>query len=88
MSYHPLTNGQTKIVKKWVEGYLHNYVVVYQKAWIRWLYLGEYCYNTNYHMSTGMTPFKALYGYGVISSIDLVFDNSNVPKDHKWLQES
>jgi hypothetical protein len=26
-SYHPQTNGKTKIVKKWIEGYLRNYVV-------------------------------------------------------------
>jgi hypothetical protein len=25
-SYHPQTDGQTKIVNKWVEGYLRNYV--------------------------------------------------------------
>ena len=25
-SYHPQTNGQTKIVNKWVEGYLRNYI--------------------------------------------------------------
>jgi predicted amidohydrolase len=25
-SYHPQSDGQTKIVNKWVEGYLRNYV--------------------------------------------------------------
>jgi hypothetical protein len=25
-SYHPHTDGQTEIVKKWVEGYLRNYI--------------------------------------------------------------
>lgn len=25
-SYHPQTDGQTKIVNKWIEGYLRNYV--------------------------------------------------------------
>lgn len=24
--YHPQTNGQTNIVNKWIEGYLHKYV--------------------------------------------------------------
>lgn len=50
-SYHLQTDGQTEIVNKWVEGYLRNYVAGQQKAWLRWIYLCEYCYNTTYHMS-------------------------------------
>jgi hypothetical protein len=38
-SYHPQTDGQTKIVNKWLEGYLRNYVSGQQKAWIKWLHL-------------------------------------------------
>jgi hypothetical protein len=38
-NYHPQTDGQTKIVNKWVEGYLRNYVSGQQKAWVRWLLL-------------------------------------------------
>lgn len=87
-SYHPQTDGQTEIVNKWIEGYLRNYVAGNQKAWVRWLYLGEYCYNTTFHMSIGMSPFKALYGYDVLSFLDLAFDQSNVPRTHDWLQES
>ena len=61
-SYHPQTDGQTKIVNKWLEGYLHNYVSGQQRAWLKWLHLGEYCYNTSHHISIGMSPFYALYG--------------------------
>ena len=66
-SYHPQTNGKTKIVNKWIEGYLRNYVTGKQNSWIKWLYLGEYCYNNTHHMSIGMSPFKALYGYATTS---------------------
>jgi transposase InsO family protein len=55
-SYHTQTEGQTKIVNKWVEGYLRKYVAGQQKAWTRWLHLGEYFYNTTQHMSIGMSP--------------------------------
>jgi hypothetical protein len=34
-SYHPQTDSQIEIVNKWVEGYLRNYVVGQQKAWVR-----------------------------------------------------
>lgn len=50
-SYHPQTDSQTKIVNKWLEGYLRNYVSGQHKAWVRWLHLGEYCYNNTYHMT-------------------------------------
>lgn len=71
-SYHPQTDGQTEIVNKWVEGYLRNYIAGQQKAWVKWIYLCEYCYNSTYHMSIQMSPFMALYGYEVPSFMDLL----------------
>ena len=34
-----------------------------QKKWLQWLHLAEWWYNTTYHTSTKMTPFKTLYSY-------------------------
>lgn len=79
MSYHPQTDGQTEIVNKWLEGYLRNYVLEQHKAWVRWLHMGEYCYNSTYHMSFKMSPFMALYGYEAPNFADLVFGDSRVP---------
>ena len=76
------------MVNKWIEGYLKNYVTGQQKAWIRWLHLGEYCYNTTYHMSIGMPPFRALYGYNATSFMDIAFGDSRDPKAKDWIQES
>ena len=56
--YHPQTNGKIERVNKWLEGYLRNYVGEQQKAWTKWLHLGEFCYNTTFHMSIGMSPFR------------------------------
>jgi hypothetical protein len=78
-NYHPRTDGQTEIVNKWVEGYLRNYVAGQQKAWARWLHLGEYCYNTTQHMSIGMSPFRALYGYDPLSFGEIAFGDSREP---------
>jgi hypothetical protein len=75
-------------VKKWLDGYLRNYVWGQQKAWIKWMHLGEHCYNTTYHMSIGMTPFKALYGYDVATFVDQAFGDSRAPKAKDWVQES
>jgi hypothetical protein len=87
-SYHPQTDGQTEIVNKWVEGYLKNYVAGKQKAWVKWIHLGEYCYNTTYHMSIGMPPFRTLYSYDPLSFVEIVFGDSMVPMVQNWIQQT
>ena len=84
---HPQTDGQTEIVNKWLEGYLRNYVTGQQKAWLRWLHLGEYCYNTTFHMFIGMSPFYALYGYHALTFADVMFGASKAPRAKDWIQE-
>ena len=71
-----------------MEGYLRNYVTAQQRAWVKWLCMGEYYYNTTYHMSIKMTPFMELYGYEAPSFMDLVLGNSRVPKAKHFLQDS
>ena len=72
-------------MNKWVEDYLRNYVTAQQRAWVKWLHMGEYFYNTTYHMSIKMTPFMALYGYEAPSFMDLVLGDSRVPKEKHFL---
>jgi hypothetical protein len=84
-SYHPQTDGQTEIVNKWVEGYLINYVVWKQRAWVKWLHLGEYCYNTTHHMSINMSLFKSLYGYDSLTFMEVAFGDSRAPMKKEWI---
>ena len=44
--------------------------------------------NTTYHMSIGMSPFKALYGYEAPTYVDQIFGESRAPKSKDWIQES
>lgn len=61
-SYHPQTDGQTEIVNKALENYLRCFASSQPRQWAKWLPWAEFWYNTSTHMSTNITPFKAVYG--------------------------
>eukprot|EP00253_Pinus_taeda_P017743 PITA_17743 len=61
-SYHPQTDGQTEAVNKCLETYLRCFTSEKQHIWVQWLPLAEWWYNTNYHATTKMTPYEAVYG--------------------------
>ena len=85
-SCHPQTDGKTERVNKWLEGCLWNYVGEQQKAWTKWLHLGEFCYNTTLHMSIGMSPFRELYDYEALTFFDIIFGDSIAPKSKYCVQ--
>jgi hypothetical protein len=59
---------------------LRNYVGGQQRTWVKWLYLGEHCYNTTHNIPIGMTSFRGLYGYGPPSFIEARFGDSMAPR--------
>ena len=61
-SYHPQTDGQSELVNKWLECYLRCFIGGQPMAWARWLHWTEFSYNTSPHVSTKVSPFKAVYG--------------------------
>ena len=61
-AYHPQSDGQSEILNKCLELYLRCFTFDAPKEWSGMLTWAEYWYNTSYHSSTGMTPFRAVYG--------------------------
>jgi hypothetical protein len=77
-----------EILQTVVIGLLHHYVGGQQRTWVKWLHLGEDCYNTTFHMAIGMTPFRELYGYDAPTLVELVFGERRAPKAKDWIIES
>ena len=61
-AYHPESDGQTEVVNKWLANYLRCFTSTRPHKWSMWLSWAELCYNTSYHVSSKMTPFKIVYG--------------------------
>jgi len=61
-SYHPQSNGQTKVLDKMLEMYLHYFVFDNPKGWYSMLPWAQFWYNFSLHQSIGMSPFKAYMG--------------------------
>jgi hypothetical protein len=61
-TYHPHTDGQTKVFNMCLETYLSYFSSKRKNHWDQWLQLFEWWYNTYYHTTTCITPFEAVYG--------------------------
>lgn len=62
-AFHPQTDGQTERQNQVMEQYLRAYVDYLQTNWLELLPLAQFAYNNSKHAATGMTPFRANYGY-------------------------
>lgn len=62
IAYHPQSDDQSKALNKCLEMYLRCFTHDSPKEWAKLLPWVEFWYNTAYHNSSGMTPFKVVYG--------------------------
>ena len=62
ISYHAQTDGQTERVNSVVEQYLREYCNYQLDNLAELLTMSEFAYNNTISMSTGITPFYAMYG--------------------------
>ena len=84
-TYHPQTDGRTKIVNKCIEQYLRCMTGDCPNQWVKWLPLAEWWYNTNYHSATKMTPYQVLYGVAPLLHIPYFPKDSAVESVDEYL---
>ena len=86
-AYHPETDGQTERVNQVMEDMLRSYCGQQSHHWIRVLPLVEFAYNSSYHRSLQMSPFKALYGQDCLIPLQFADPNLSVPAAKHTLEE-
>ena len=77
-AYHSQSDGQTEVVNKSLEHHLRAFAVDRPHSWVDWLPLVEYWFNTNFHTSTKLTPFEALFGYPPPRLLDYIPSTTKV----------
>lgn len=83
-AYHPQTDGQTEVVNRCLESYLRCITGERPKAWLHWLPLAEWWYNTTYHSSTKLTPYQIVYGQAPPTHIQYVPGSTTVAAVDQW----
>ena len=60
-AYHPQTDGQSEVVNRGLEQYLHTFTQEKPNSWVSLLGWVEFSYNSSYHSSIKMSHFQALF---------------------------
>lgn len=62
-AYRPQTEGQTKVLNRIIEQYLHAFVHNKPHTWGKLLIWVEWSHNTTWNASTGSTPFEITFSH-------------------------
>jgi hypothetical protein len=72
-TFHPQTDGQTKVVNRTIVHILCGYCNMHPKLWDEHLHYIQHAYNQVNHSSTQTSPFEACFGYLLKYPLDFIF---------------
>ena len=71
-TFHPQTDGQTKVVNRSLDNLLRCLVGDHPRTWDTILPRAEFAYNNSVNRTTGLTPFEIVHGYKPRAPVDLI----------------
>nr|KYP74492.1 Retrotransposable element Tf2 [Cajanus cajan] len=86
-AYHPQTDGQSEALNKCLEMYLRCFTHERPRDWIKFLPWAEFWYNTSFHHSAQMSPFKVVYGREPPTLLKYNHSNADPPSIQMMLQQ-
>jgi len=82
-SYHPQTDGQTKVVNRSLSTVLRAVMKGSHRSWDEYLPHIEFAYSRVVHKTTNISPFEVVYGFNSLTPLDLL----PLPNPHTFVQK-
>src|SRR5713101_5253481 len=85
-SFHPRTDGQTKVVNRMIVHILHMYNSKHPRTWDESLPYVQHSYNRALYSSTNHGPFQVGLGFQPLSPIDIAMPFAATQADSAHIQ--
>ena len=81
-TFHPQTDGQTKVVNRTLNQFLRGYCSKHPKLWDEHLCYVQHAYNHAKNSSTQRSPFDTCFGFIPRYPFDFIFERDVVLDGH------
>ena len=80
-AYHTQSDGMIERLNRTVKNVLSKYISVHQNDWDKFLDGVVFAYNSTVHDTTGITPYRMVFGEEMRLPVELVTENVNCEED-------